>query len=257
MSDAKQPLEDKVADWLAKEGYRLEYLTTGALRAEGFNAVMSHYVETPEGKPREIDVTAVEIDQEGKTPVAVRVLCECKYSAENPWIILQSGLAADLYIDWCSLPKSNYLQSLSARVRDHGGRLRNNWHFAEGQPFGHNLVQAFKRDNRDAAYESLQKIANAAWDAADLLARHRQFGEIIVIPCLVVEAPLCVAAFDSGSGQFVVKMVPAGRLSWAGCRDATAVDVVHVSALRDYARSLKRTFADLLAVARAILSSTS
>src|SRR5262245_28454562 len=111
METEKLSLESQIVGWLAKEGYRLEYQTHHAFNAAGLDAVMSHYVTNADGKPREIDVSASVSDFQKKPPIVVRVLCECKYSAGTPWVLLQSDLEANLLADWHGLPKAPQIHS--------------------------------------------------------------------------------------------------------------------------------------------------
>lgn len=60
MSTPTDSAEDSVADWLANQGYMLEYVTHRALQDTGLSSLMSGYVENPDGTWREIDVSAME-----------------------------------------------------------------------------------------------------------------------------------------------------------------------------------------------------
>jgi hypothetical protein len=259
LSDTNQPLDAKVADWLEKQGYRLEYLTESAFRGAGLHAVLGEYVEDVAGqKPREIDVSVFrQLEDAGQT-IYARCICECKYSKKKqPWVLLHSGLYSAVLADWWALPKSPGLHSLSASIEAHGKELRKAWHFADGRSFAHTIVEAFRDDNRDTAYDALCKITHAAWDKAEAPSRQGGRGElfhVLVLPCLVVDAPLYHARFDSAAGRFVVKETKFGRLSWSGCRNGTAVDVVHVDALPRYAAVVKETFEVLLSVARKLVN---
>jgi len=209
---------------------------------------MGHYVESAEGKMREIDVAAIE-QHEGDPSLIFRALCECKYSADKPWVMLFSGLATDLGLDWVSLPKNARLQAISDEIVEYGDELKGSWHFDESHRLCHSIVQAFKPsgDNKgsDDAFGALQKIANAAWDSCDPATHPRMTADVLTIPCLVVEAPLLLAWYSAESGEFAVQRVPWGRLSWSGCRTGTMVDVVHVSAIGEYTRAVKVTFEKL------------
>lgn len=248
MESGEQKIEESVAAWLAEEGYRLEYLTHKAFHDAGIRANLSHYVEMPEGKWREIDVSAYQWLEGREPPTLVRVLCECKYSKDKPWILLHSGLRANLFADWSSTPQARHLHELSAHIHRYEDALQKCWHFAKDQPFAHNIVQAFKKKNRDVAFDSLQKIANASWDSVETPQRRGHVANLVAFPCLVVEAPLLLSWFDHEANRFAVKEVPCGRLSWSGCRGGTLVDVIHVSALNEYASAMKLTFATVLEV---------
>jgi len=247
MSDAKDNLTNKVEEWLGCEGYRLEYITHKALKDVGLTTVMSDYFESANGSLREIDVTAsLQPDIGIAKPTLVRLMCECKYSVDKPWVLLQSGLPANLWCDWRSLPKSPTLHKISEDIEKYARLLSGSWHFAGKQSFAHNLVQAFRKNNRDIAFDSLKKIANAAWDYVETPHRRGANAYLIAIPSIIVEAPLYWACFDHEKSQFVVKEIPYGRLSWGGCRSGTVVDIVHARAIDEYANTIRKTFSILI-----------
>ncbi len=249
MSDAEDKLTNKVEDWLGCEGYRLEYITHKALNDVGLTTVMSNYVESADGSLREVDITASLMpDPEMTKLTSVRLMCECKYSVDKPWILLQSGIPANLACDWLSLPKSPLLHEISEDIEKYARLLFGSWHFDCGQYFAHNLVQAFRKNNRDIAFDSLRKIANAAWDYVETPHRRGAKAYLIAIPSIIVEAPLYWACFDHEKHQFVAKEVPYGRLSWGGCRNGTIVDIVHVRAINEYANTIRKTFNILIDV---------
>ncbi len=242
MSGSEDQLTGKVTEWLGQEGYRLEYITHKALRDVGLTTVMSNYVESANGTQREIDIIAsLQPDFGTAKPTLVRIMCECKYSADKPWILLQSGIPANLWCDWMALPKSPDLQEASKDIEQYDRLLCGSWHFSREQYFAHNLVQAFRKNNRDIAFDSLKKIANAAWDYVETPNRRGGNGYLIAIPSIIVEAPLYWASFDHQNNHFVAKPVPYGRLSWGGCRNGTLVDIVHARALKEYANTVRKT----------------
>lgn len=252
MSDASESLESKVEAWLGKEGYRLEYLTHKAFTDAGLTSVIGDYIETTEGKPREIDVTAHETLKSDPTAV-VRVMCECKYSSAQPWVLMSSDLFGNFWTDWMSLPQSQAIRAYSSIVGEYEAQCAGSWHFDKRQPFAHGLVQALRKDNHDIAYNALQKIANAAWDYVENPERKGHSVHLVTIPCLVVDAPLLFARFDYKADKFIAKSVPYGRISWTGCRGGTVVDVVHVSSLKEYAQAVKCTFGTILKVLQLLL----
>jgi len=249
MSNESNNLNNKVAEWLGKEGYRLEYITHKAFSDTGLTTVMSNYVETPEGSWREIDVTAMQQPDYGLAkPTAVRIMCECKYSVEKPWVLLQTGLMSNIWCDWISLPQSPDLKEFTKHIEHYEKQLHSCWHFAKEQYFAHNLVQAFREKNRDVAFESLQKISNAAWDYVETPNRRGHSAYLIAIPSLVVEAPIYSAWFDNSKYKFIAKEVKYGRLSWSGCRGGTLVDIVQAGAINEYAEVVRNSIAIILNV---------
>ena len=122
------------------------------------------------------------------------------------------------------------------------------WHFSRNQYFAHNIVQAFRKNNRDVAFDSLKKIANAAWDYVETPHRRGANAYLIAIPSIIVEAPLYWACFDHDKNRFVAKQIPYGRLSWGGCRNDTVVDIVHADAISEYAKAVRNTLDILINV---------
>jgi hypothetical protein len=233
---------EAVKQWLMKQGYRLEYITYSAFKKVGLQAGVGSFAETIDGKRREIDAYAWSMSKGRTANCYVRAICECKYSQEKPWVVMQIGLPADLQMDWDCLPKSPNLASYSNRIIEHQSALGTSWHFSPLTFFGHNLVQAFRSENRDDAYDSTMKIAAAAWDLAETPSRRGGDQLVVVIPCIVVEAPLFQASFNDEAQSFEVKSISQARISWEGYREGTVIDVVQVSALDQYAAALRHTF---------------
>lgn len=234
---------ESVEQWLLTQGYQLEYLAYQAFRDQQLAADLGEYVESAESKLREIDVC---VTAEGKRCV-VRLLVECKYSADKPWVLLTSELETQLEADWAAIPKSPGLARFRFSFDPIRRLLEPCWHFEPSQVLAHSLVQAHAGNNKDQAFDAVQKIAHAAWDWAEGPARreNRNRLHLAAIPCVVVEAPLFVARFDPSQDCFKVDAVPFGRLHWSGCRNGTLIDVVQASALSEYAIKVKATLGAL------------
>lgn len=262
MPSDKRSLEDKVATWLAAEGYRLEYQTLKAMRDAGLNAYLGRHVKTAQGKPREIDVTVLQTHRKNERhDLLIRLLCECKYSAGKPWVLLDADQRCTPEELWTALPKSQGLAS--SNVFQHKARLNGSIHFSGAESVAHTVLQAWvkpepgkaaerepveaeKRNNRDFAYESLQKIANAAWDSAEDNASHSVLA--VVIPCIVVDGPLLLARFNHEQNVFDVAKTAFGRLLWSGARTEVLVDVVNISEITLYAKNVHTTFEKLMSM---------
>jgi len=239
-STEDETLETKIANWLGEQGYRLEYMAYQAFKTSGINSVMSTCLKSSEGKSREIDVTAWAENQ--KDGISVRVLCECKYSAK-PWLLLGSDLKANFQRDWHSLPHSSPINALWKHIHENKAHLAPVWHFSSNANFAHSVIEGLKKDdNRDFAFNALQKIAHAAWDWVESEDVDFSYAYRVAIPCIIVDAPLMWVVFDGYSGQFKVEEIPYGRILWNGCRSGTLIDVVQINALGDYVATVKNAF---------------
>src|SRR5262249_24084840 len=93
-ADASMPPDDlksKVAAWLDKEGYPLEFRTANSFRRAGFRVRQSEYVRAEDGdKVREIDVAASKTWRLDKPMLRVYHVVECKWTKDKPWVVFSS-----------------------------------------------------------------------------------------------------------------------------------------------------------------------
>lgn len=250
MSNESENLDERVGKWLAEEGYRVEYTVDKAFRDVGVKSVMSNYFQTPEGTWREIDVTAsMQSQNTYVNPDIVRIMCECKYSKDKPWILMHSGLQSQQPTDWICTPKSPNLNDKFLDLESTAKYFSTSWHYLPKQFVAHNIVQAFRRKNKekDMAFDALQKIANAAWDyATGPSQRGEHHVRIVCFPCLVIDGPLYWTWYDSEHGGFHLQKAQYGRISWTGARGGTMVDVVQLDHIYDYAMAIKGSLQTML-----------
>ncbi len=262
MASDKRSLEEKVAGWLATEGYRLEYQTLKALRDAGLKAYLGKHVRSAQGKPREIDVMVLETHRKNdRHDLFIRLLCECKYSAGKPWVLLDADQRCTAEELWKAIPKSQGLAS--SNVFQHKGKLNGSIHFSVSETVAHTVLQAWvkadpgeagedepqekeRRNNRDFAFDSLQKIANAAWDSAEDNASHSVLA--VIVPCIVIDGSLLLARFSHEKNAFEVTKTSFGRLLWSGARAEVLVDVVNISEIAQYAKHVATTFEKLMSM---------
>jgi hypothetical protein len=237
--DDRRSIEEKVSIWLGETGYRLEYLAYRAFREVGISVGMSAFLESPEGKPREIDLLASESDASDSL-ITVSIVCECKY-LDHPWVLLHSDVRTSFQAVWELMPQSAHVGTLWSFLKGCGPDFSTCWHFSADTPCAHSIVQALKPDNRDAAYNAIQKISNAAWDFAEMNDKEGLEAMHITIPCIIVDSPLLAASFDHDKGKFSSEKITRGRMLWAGCRSGTIIDIVHITALEEYASDISRT----------------
>ena len=160
MPEDNSSLIERVSDWLAKEGYPLEFATAAQLREAGFHVRQREYVRDSDGEPRETVVTATLTAEIRNSLLRVYHLIECKWSKDKPWVLFvgSGGMAQSAMIT----------QGIASRT---GGRLL--WARA-GDAQLHNLSlfeapsspafggrQAFT-DRSDTFYNALQGVVSKA-----------------------------------------------------------------------------------------------
>lgn len=249
MENKPESLSERLSSWLAKQGYALEFASHHAFKKAGFNPLLGTYISNPEGVLREIDISLTEeLREDGRIPIEIRLCCECKYSKDRPWLLIDSNEKGDMQQSWHNLPHSPSLEGAVS----HGHVFTSQWglnqteHFRDQQRWSHSLIQGLGKeggDNRDDAFNALRKIADAAWDWAEEWSRLHNFRTLtVVVPCIIVDGELFRANFNPSESRFDVEPIESGRLLWSGCRGGTLVDVVQATALDKYAKSLRQSF---------------
>jgi hypothetical protein len=258
---AKDSAKVKVEKWLNEQGYPLEYKTYWSLlRRFAGNCGLGAYVESRDGTPRELDVYACDntFGHDWRFTSHLRLVCECKY-LKKPWVLLYGNTTkSDVITEWMHTPRSTPLQWLPSpsdeRPQEIVKELTKAFHFSEGAWLAHSIVQALnKGKDQDQAYGSLQKITHAAWDYIETWESHSSKKLYdMVFPCLVVRGPLFGAFFDPKTGHIHAKEIRIGRVCWQGCHNGTNVDVVHESALDEYADKVRDSFTAIVRVLLAL-----
>jgi len=235
----QQKIDDKVANWLRTEGYRIEFETARAFERVHLSARMGVYVGSEPTTRREIDVCADHSPWPAGpgTLGKIRIICECKY-LRQPWVMLYGADACTDPLYFLTTPKTKTLKAMGATPRDRDS-LRQTFHFRGGLPVAHNVIEAFRRgDDKDRAYAAMMKLADVSRISADGLDELNVGGlghvHAIFLPLAVVAGPLLAASYDADAKDLNVKEVPWGRVNWAGGRSPMLIDIVRLDHIHEY-----------------------
>jgi hypothetical protein len=235
--------QNKVEEWLRKEGYPLEFATASAFRQAGFRVRQGEHVRNPDtGVVREIDVVASIDGFVGDQIVRLSYIIECKWSKNKPWIIFTSMhhriapgacIAQTIGSDlgraalWCVAGNSALHQTSTFSTPDGAG-------------FG--ARQAFS-DGKDVCYSALQSVVSAArlramyYETPSRDPKHLPRVSFVALPTVVVDGALFEAYFDEDSGELKTHPANAVRLHWRGAESwqhFATVDVVAASYLNEF-----------------------
>lgn len=237
-------LKDKVAEWLASEGYPLEFLTASVFQKNGFRVEQGYYVQDIQSNAlREIDVLAEKTIDIGPSFLRVCYVVECKWSGDKPWVIFSSerhymapsacitqmiGSEAGQAILW-SLAGDKLLQSLDV--------------FSTPKCTGFNGRQAFTKSN-DVFYNAMQSVTSAAnalaseYDKGNRNPNDTIKWAVVNFPIIVLDGKLFEAIFDTQSGQILLKASDKVRIHWRGSETSgfpfTTIDIVTTDKLSDF-----------------------
>ena len=243
MSEDHQSLVDRVSDWLAKEGYPLEFSAASQLRAAGFHVRQGEYVRDPKGGvPRETDVTAALTVTVSGSLLRVYQLIECKWSKDKPWVVfagpggmVQSAMIAQ------SIGSVTARSLLWARAGDPHLQSLSLFDAPRTPAFGGR--QAFS-DKNDVFYSTLQGVVSKAsllaegYDENTKKIDQSLEKAVVVFPVVVVDGVLMGATYEGEDRRLCLKEVPQVRIHWRGAaswRLHATVDIVAASALPTFA----------------------
>jgi hypothetical protein len=240
VSDAKA----KVTEWLAKQGFPLEFKTAEVFARNGFETDQGAYITDPvEGTLREIDVIASTSHHSEGRRYRFSILAECKWSRDKPWVIFTSRrarptLAASVaYLLGSSFAEAIlwFLAGDQQIIQAHRNAMPLRVGFGGRQAFT-------EKNDKEQFYPAIQGVVAAATafarehdtsptSALDLIREFR-----VVIPTIVLDG-LLFEAFLEGEELKVEPLVET-TVSWRGFgvrQQPAFVNVVTVDALPEYA----------------------
>jgi len=208
-------MEERIREWLEKQGYPLEMKVARLFHAQRFRIVQSEYYEDAEtGTPRETDVTA-HIDCEcGGVSVRIEFMIECKSTHDKPWVLFTSGrgLADPARVAQRAASKigSKALMKLCQRKEIQDLAL-----FQMHERTAYGMTQAFTTGN-DITFSSATSVSKATAAEIAKAEKYTSLGHpicLFVFPLIVIDAQLVEAYLDN-DGELVVNRADSGTLAW-------------------------------------------
>ncbi len=185
-------MNDKIKDWLDRQGYPLEMRVAKELTKAGFESYQSHYYTDPETeKQREIDVIGNCRSSNGTNIVNFQLIIECKNNQDKPWIAfssLENEISRSSYINQrpaCRIG-AKYLDYIS-KIKD----LKTAELFNQPSTLAYNVTQAFE-SNSDKVYSALMSLVNAIKYRREKINTDTAFNNLceIYFPIIVIGGKL-------------------------------------------------------------------
>ena len=238
-------IEDRVHDWLSRQGYPLEFRTAAVFSKAGFQVRQGEYVsETRSDKVREIDILADAPRRHVDQPARICYVVECKWTKEKPWIIFTSSdkVMAGVAI---SQTIASELGRLLLWAAAGDSRLNSTRTFEACDKPGFGGRQAFS-DGIDMVFSALQSVVSAAKAKGDNWNKRLEHEQsltqdilprvgVILLPVIVIEGRLFEARL-SGS-DLVIEEVSSSRVHWRGSETwehIATVDIVTADYLEEF-----------------------
>lgn len=246
MSD-ENSLENNIQNWLAKEGYPLEFKVANIFRSKNFDTFQGRYVnDFKTGLPREIDVVADTTIKVAESFLRISYVIECKWSGDKPWVIFTDKNSR-------ISPGACIVQSISTKTAEailwhlsDNKELRNLSIFHTPERPGFNGRQAFGSQN-DLVYSTLQSIMSACYsekkdyEVADSDHKDSLSFGVLIIPIVVIDGKLFESYYDDSIGDMSLKERKMIRLHWKGSEAwqfHSTIDIVTFDHLPEYVKSL-------------------
>jgi Holliday junction resolvase-like predicted endonuclease len=230
-------LENRLTDWLNKQGYPLEMLVARLFQQKGFRVQQSEfYADQDTGESREIDVVASKSALVQGITIRVTLAIECKLSKDKPWILFTSqsirlSEKARIVQRAASGLGSNLLRIL-LDYKDYKAISSLNIFDIPTFPC-YSLTQAFTT-SQDVCYKAATSVAKAAYAKAtefDYKEPHSGIINLnfahIVLPILVVDGKLFDCHLEENS-QISVFEINFGVLIWRNPLVKSPHTIIHV-----------------------------
>lgn len=236
-------LKRRVHEWLASEGYPLEFRTAHVFREQRINARQGHHVtDRVTNSIREIDVLGDSLLRADGVLFRAYQVVECKWSKDKPWVVFTTGRRI--------APSACIAQTIGSLLGDAvlwlltGERELYDLDLFSGEgTAGFGGRRAFEK-NQDTFYATLQAVVSNSIS----LVRERDHQDpkalralppygCIAFPIIVLEGELFEAAYNPGSGSLDLHSVNSTRVQWRGAeswRLHATVDIVKVDHLSDF-----------------------
>jgi len=246
-------LQDKVLEWLRREGYPLEFSTALAF-SRFFDVSQGIYVRTSaDESPREIDVVAKYHQHVGEHLVRIEHVVECKWSRDKPWVVFCSPFGEMAPSACINQTIASSLGRAALWLEAGSKRLEKLRYFAVPKQPGFGGRQALG-ESQDNFYKAAQGVVTAAsarmasYDQRTATGVELPYASVVAFPLIVIEGELFEAYADSAH-EMQVRPVRSTRLHWKGAAAwnfHATIDIVTSAALSDYVEERAREAPTLL-----------
>lgn len=261
MEHSKKDLHQKVSDWLAEEGYPLEFRVAHAFRAAGFRVRQGIRIpDSKTGKAREIDVIALKSFKLEEVTFYFASLIECKWSKNKPWVLFSSETDQTHGYSVLFSLSSSFVADVVTHILASDEDLSNDPYLKELQQTTYGGRVAFTKENdMDLFYSTVQSVISksvlvAKIDDPDILGNSIPEYGSIVFPIIVVNGELFEASYNSGHDCINLEKRGYIRLHWSerGTADHV-ITIVSFESLGEFIATLSKTAEAILKKSKPIV----
>ncbi len=242
-------LENKILDWLSKEGYPLEFKVANIFKSGKFQTSQGTYVnDFKTNSPREIDVAAQRTVSIENSFLRVCYLVECKWTGNKPWIIFTDKSSRIAPAACISQTISTYLADSILWLLASDKEIQNLSIFETPIRPGFNGRQAFGNQN-DVVYSTLQSITSACYSQKKFYEVYTRNPDsvlsngVLLFPIIVIEGKLYETYYNNETEKIEIEERKQIRLHWKGSeawKFHSTIDIVTIDELPNYVDKLSQ-----------------
>lgn len=241
-----QIMNNKIKEWLEKQGYPLEMKVAKELKHAGFASTQSHFYKDLEtSKHREIDVVASYTFSNNRNEINFQFVIECKNNKDKPWVAFSDKLTKpsfETYITRRPASKigSKYLEHLKSL-----DEVRSKELFKVPSSFAYNVTEAFET-NSDKVYTALMSVINAIKYRRERVNTETKFNNLceIYFPVIVIGGKL-FDCYLNDENENTVEEIGHKYLLWRNNILDTNAIVVEITTFESFKKRLSTFKSDL------------
>lgn len=257
MNDKRDVLNEKVEQWLSKEGYPLEFLAANIMQKIGYAVRQGQYARTSDNTPREIDLVATVSKYHDERLLRVYNVVECKFSKDKPWVVFCGnnqpvGNSALVSQSIASTLGDAIMWSIAGHEEVTALKM-----FSCFDRYGFGGTQALANNNRDVFYNSLQSVVQNSFSCVQFYDDYPESEDeipkygAVAFPIILIDGKLFSAYFDAEDNTTKIEEVGHARCHWRGSPETslhTTVDLVTIDNFEDFASKRFEEVCSLLTI---------
>lgn len=224
--DKQVPLNEKVLNWLNKQGYPLEMEVASMATQAGFDVLQSEHFtdpETEESREIDLEISRSAFSKSSGSFLCYKLFVECKTSKAKPWLVFSTPVTE---ADLTSLSRA--FDAQMAILCSQAGVYLIDDIFSGGERekiyptiftppwLGYGVTQAFADGNR-VPFEAMMSATKACIADMKALSKTNQqkYGIFyFTFPVVVTDAPLYSVSYCSISGEMKLEEIAEANLQW-------------------------------------------
>lgn len=232
-------MEEKIKEWINKNGYPLELKVAKSFSKSGFSVAQSiSFVDSTTKKVRETDIIAHITKQINDVWVNLTFVIECKLSIDKPWVSFHNDDTSNFAENTSPILTTNNGHILLNKIREKSD-FKSRLLFPDNNKMGYSIVRALG-NGKDMAYSAVQSVLSATEYFIDKSNQSSKKFINIYFPVIVIEGKLYKAEIDL-KGNIQVNKISETQISTVKSfaeQNSTYVNIIEFAKLDSITQDL-------------------